>query len=192
MRSTATRSDAPGGWRRSARHAVLAILLATGLSAAGPAERLTDPVFGLAVTMPTASIPPAPASLMAACPDLANARWDRKAWVFGQVETPERSLTLIAGQFVDRRRPGTHETDAKGAIVLRQGDTCRLFGPAREVFDYGDDAIDPADLGRLASDSVARLRQAMGGADPLRAALAKAGAVPTAERSRILVEALGR
>lgn len=190
MRSTAIRSDAPPVRRRTVRRALLAVLLVVGLAAAGPAERLTDPVFGLAVPVPTQSIPPAPATLMAACPDLTNARWDRKAWVFGQVEAPDRTLTLIAGQFVDRRQPATREQDAKGAIVLRQGDTCRLFGPAREVFDYGDDAIDPADLRRLAMDAVTRLRAAMGGATQLRAALDKAKALPTAERSRMLVDAL--
>ncbi|HWU15952.1 MAG TPA: hypothetical protein VN157_18290, partial [Caulobacter sp.] len=62
------------------------------------------------------------------------------------------------------------EVDKVGVLLRRAPGACRLIGPPREVFDYGEDGVTPATLDVLAQDAARRYAQGLGG----RAALGKA------------------
>jgi hypothetical protein len=185
MRCTGIRSDL-------ARGLLLAVLLGCAAMPAR-AQALIDPLFGLAIQASPAFIPPAPADLARSCPELTTKRWDRQAWVFAHVSDGGKDYRIIAGFFIDRqaRDPSRgRETDSRGAIVVIADRACRLFGPVREVFDYGEEQLDAAILRRLAQDAVTRYAGAYGGMPALQAALRKHDALPDAKRSAILFDAL--
>lgn len=159
------------------RIAILALLagLAAGPVAAGPATQPTvDPLLGLKLPA-GARFTAAPADLAQACPALANARWDRRMWIFaqaGNASTAAGEILVVGGELVERAgdKP-TVEIDKVGVLLSRAPGACRLIGPPREVFDYGEDGVTEAALDALAQDAARRYAQGLGSPAALRKTL---------------------
>ena len=159
------------------RIAILALLvgLAAGPAVAGPSSQPTvDPLLGLKLPA-GARFTAAPADLVQACPVLANARWDRRMWIFaqaGNASTAAGEVLVVGGELVERAgdKPAV-EVDKVGVLLSRGPGACRLIGPPREVFDYGEDGVTPATLDALAQDAARRYAQGLGGQAALRKTL---------------------
>lgn len=163
------------------RIVVLALLagLLAGPAAARPPTQLpsqpsVDPLLGLKLPA-GARFTAAPADLVQTCPDLANARWDRQMWVFahtGNASTAAGEFLVVGGALVERTgdKPAV-EVDKVGVLLRRAPGGCRLVGPPREVFDYGEDGVTPATLDALAQDAARRYAQGVGGQVALRKTL---------------------
>jgi len=154
--------------------ALLASLAAGPVAARPPAQPSIDPLLGLKLPA-EARFAAAPADLVQACPALANARWDRRLWVFaqtGNASTTAGEFLVVGGELVERAgdEPAV-EADKVGVLLRRSPGDCRLIGPPREVFDYGEDGVTPAALDALAQDAARRYAQGLGGQATLRKTL---------------------
>jgi hypothetical protein len=164
--------------------------------AASPAPNAVDPVFGLSYQPAKVRFEAAPANLLSICPELENARWTRKLWIYAQTDGPHGRV-LVVGGFYAARPPAARppsalklETDPKGAVIETTATGCTLLGPAREVFRYPDDLVPPTVLRALAADLVKRYRTAFGGAATLANALRHQHREPTGARDAVLRDAL--
>jgi hypothetical protein len=157
---------------------LLAGLVAGPVVAQSTPRPSVDPLLGLKLPA-SARFTAAPVDLVQACPALANARWDRRLWVFaqtGNASTAAGEFLVVGGELVERapEAPAVKpvvEADKIGVLLLRTPGACRLIGPPREVFDYGEDGVTPATLDSLAQDAARRYAQGLGGQAPLRKAL---------------------
>lgn len=181
------------------RIAILALLagLAAGPVAARPLPQpppqpSVDPLLGLKLPA-GARFTAAPADLVQACPALANARWDRRLWIFaqtGNASTSAGEVLVVGGELVERMgdKPAV-EVDKVGVLLSRAPGACRLIGPPREVFDYGEDGVTPATLDALAQDAARRYAQGLGGQAALRKTLKRQRVVATQVKSSALRQA---
>jgi hypothetical protein len=175
------------------RIAILALLagLAAGPVAARPRPSV-DPLLGL--NLPAgARFTAAPADLVQACPALANTRWERRMWIFaqaGNASTAAGEVLVVGGELVERAggKPAV-EVDKVGVLLSRAPGACRLIGPPREVFDYGEDGVTPATLDALAQDAARRYAQGLGGQAALRKTLQRQRVRPEQVKSAALRQA---
>jgi hypothetical protein len=156
--------------------------------------RVTDPIFGLSFEAAKVRFEEA-GELLARCPELANARWSRRLWLFARSVEPSGSYAVVGGLYERRDPPNGEkrfEPDPKGVLLRERDSKCDLTGPAREVFDYPVDGVASETLRALARDAVNRYSAAFGGEAKLLAALArgKRKADLANPRSAILREAV--
>ena len=154
--------------------------------------RVTDPIFGLSYDPAKVRFEDA-GDIVARCPELTNARYGRRLWLFAR-STDQSATYVVLGGFFERRDSAQLQllTDPKGVLLRDRGSECELIGPAREVFDYRADGITPEILHALAGDAATRYAQAFGGRDKFLAVLArnKKKADLANPRSMILREAV--
>lgn len=155
-----------------------------------PAARLTDPVFGVRYVEGEADFTPAPAELLARCPELTTDKWTRRMWVYARSKERGVEHMVVGGQFVPRGG-GAAMADAKGAVLqLIDGGRCELVsGPARETFDYTDRVPGRA-LSALAADAACRGARAFGGRDAWLKLLAQQKRTPDKAKSELLAGAI--
>jgi hypothetical protein len=163
-----------------------------GLIAATHLPRPKDPIFGLPYDPARTQFEAAEEDLLSRCPELVNARWTRRMWVFARIDAAEGRFTVIGGYYV-RRDAGSGdkavETDDRGAVIQQTATECKLIGPAREVFDYPTEIAVPT-LEALARDAAARFVRAYGGNQKFLAALSRQKVNLNDPRSRVLREAV--
>lgn len=148
-------------------------------------------MFGLAYRPDRIRFEPAPPHLLAHCPQLENARWSRRLWIYGRAATPTGTVTIVGGTYVPKPpAQAAPLPDPKGAVIETSPGRCTLLGPAREVLQYPEDLIAPPVLHALIGDLVARYRAAFGGAAALRTVLRRQHALPTGRRDADLRDAL--
>lgn len=119
--------------------------------------RLTDPIFGLSYDPAKIRFEGAN-EVIARCPELVNARWGRRVFLFARSIEPSGTYTLIGGLY-ERREASAKgekrfETDPKGVLLREHESKCELIGPAREVFEYPVDGVTAGTLRALARDAV--------------------------------------
>lgn len=164
------------------------------LAVAAPAQQqLRDPIFGLKYDPASVKFESLPGRIAASCPELMNAKWDRKMWIFAQVSPAGFQYSVIGGYFIQRavqgKAPGI-EADKSGAVVRVSNGHCDLIGAARDVFDYPPEGLQTSLLKDLAKDAVCRYSRAFGGHEKFVATLRRQGVVITAPPSSILKAAI--
>jgi len=162
------------------------------LAAAGePPEEARDPIFGLSFQPAHVHFDPAPADLVKTCPDLVNARFDRRMWVFARLMADGADTMVIGGFYVARGGSGAKMfTDPQGAMLQRTDHGCVMIGPARESFDYKPDELDAAALQRLAADAVQRYSRAYGSLQAFQTQLRVQHADLSSPHSAVLRDAM--
>lgn len=165
---------------KSIAASILALLLVGLTPATGAGQtlpRVIDPIFGLAYDSAKIRFEEA-TDADTRCPELVNARWGRRAWVFARSIEPSGTYTVLGGLYERRAPPakgeGRFETDPKGVLLREHDSRCELIGPAREVFEYPVDGITAETLRALARDAVSRYATAFGGRPKFLTALARA------------------
>jgi hypothetical protein len=160
---------------------VLAALGAAACAAESsrPPAYVQDPVLGLRLPVAGLKLDPVPDDLRALCEQMAdNENWTARQWTFGVATSPAATYYLANGYF-KRRQPQRgerqyYQPDQGGGGVYQVADGTCKGDPARETFDVRDARqIPPEVLQQLASDLVARLEAAAGGAGRLRAEIKK-------------------
>ncbi|MGB6945083.1 MAG: hypothetical protein WBE37_21980 [Bryobacteraceae bacterium] len=168
-------------------------LIALALAAPAP-QQLRDPIFRLIYDPAIVKFGPVPDRIAASCPELTNAKWDRKMWVFAQVNPVGSQYAVIGGYFVKRAAQGRAtpeiEIDKSGAVVRVSNGRCDLIGAARDVFDYPPEGLQASLLKDLAKDAVCRYSRAFGGHEKFVATLRRQGVVLTVPPSSILKDAI--
>jgi hypothetical protein len=182
--------------RSRSTKSIAGLLLSLGFAAAAAtattvSPRLIDPVFGLEYRPDRIHFEPAPPGLLVTCPDLVNARWTRKLWIYSQVRRQATEYLVVGGFYVNRPpAPARLETDPKGAILQTSASGCTLLGPAREVFQFPEGLVAKPVLTALAADLVRRYRAAFGGRAAMQAQLEAQHASPADPRDALLRDAL--
>lgn len=160
------------------RNRVMATVLLTLTSIAAFAEDspplvLNEPVLGLRLKAADLKLDPLSEDVRAMCEQTAdNERRTSRLWVFARTNDARTTYYVVAGYF-QRRHPGpgeaAYEPTVNGGMLYVTGNQCK-GDPARETFEARnfDDTPQPV-LQQLAGDLAARLTQAVGGADRLRA-----------------------
>jgi hypothetical protein len=159
---------------------ILALLLVGLTPASGVGQtlpRVTDPLFGLSYDSTKIRFEDAN-EVIARCPELVNARWGRRVFLFARSIEPSGTYMVLGGLYEWREAPAKgekrFETDPKGVLLREQESKCELLGPAREVFEYPVDGVTAETLRSLARDAVARYAAAFGGGPKFLAALGRA------------------
>jgi hypothetical protein len=174
---------------RSLNAVLLFALLVTAACAGQP--KIVEPIFQMDVTRNIGQLQVAPPDLLSRCPLLTNERWSRRLYIFASADNAESGTTylVVGGQFIDPESGAMVEIDPNGALIALDVKHCRVYGPVREVFDYGVDGVPKSVLAALAADSVRRYEQMFGGAVPLRAAFRSDGITQSTVRSADLLKA---
>ncbi len=127
---------------------------------------------------------------MKTCPDLANARYGRRLYIFGAAVSAGVEYRLLGGFYVERKQGRDHLlTDPAGAIAILRNNACTLAGPARDEFDHPDQDVGRTALQALATDAAARYARAFGGQAALARMLRARGVRLDAKTSPILAMA---
>ena len=140
--------------------------------AADNIARVIDPVFGLSYDPSKIDFQKVDSDVFARCPELTNAKWDRRSWIFAEYRQADERYLAIGGYFVPRspaKKKPAFETDPNGVLLQLDGAGCKLMGAVREEFDYDTEPARAPILRALAKDAVERFDAAFGG----RRALAK-------------------
>lgn len=160
-----------------------AVVVAALSAVAGAAESkqapafVPDPILGLRLPVARLKLDPVPEDIRALCDQMAdNDTWSGRQWIFGVAKSPTATYYLANG-FYKRLHPQRGQTryyqpDEGGVYQIADG---KCSGdPARETFAVRDPKqIPPEVLQQLAADLVARLVQAAGGEQRLRADIKK-------------------
>ncbi len=160
---------------------------------AGPIPPAKDPLFGLVYDSKLVRFDKATPELPKTCPDLANQRWTRTSWIFARTSQNEAEYLVIGGYYTTRDSapaPPRYESDSAGALIQLTRTSCKLIGPAREVFDYPPAEIAPAVLRSLAADAVCRYADAFGSRQKFLNELQKQGVKLSRMRSSELKKAI--
>lgn len=161
---------------------------------------MIDPLFGLSYDPAAIRFEDA-SEVITRCPELVNARWGRRVFLFARSVEASGTYMVLGGLYERREPPAKGEnrfqTDSKGVLLREQESTCELIGPAREVFEYPVDGITAETLQALARDAVSRYAAAFGGGPKFLAALAREKkradlANPRAATLREAVQQIGR
>ena len=161
----------------------LVAMLATACAAAGARaaedapRSLRVPVVGMVYEVAAARFDPLPATVLRACPTLAdNGSMRSVLWIYAAAPAEGRTYYVVGGYGVRARpRPPDfprYEPLDEGTVFATDGEACTIFGEAREVFAtrYFEETPQPL-LRQLADDLMARLSQALGGRDAVCARL---------------------
>ncbi|NHZ98884.1 hypothetical protein [Massilia sp. CCM 8734] len=160
-----------------------AVVFAALSAVAGAAESrhaptfVADPMLGLRLPVARLKLDPVPDEIRALCEQMAdNETWTGRQWIFGVAKSPTATYYLANGYF-KRRHPqrgqGRYFQPDEGGVYQVADGKCS-GDPARETFAVRDPKQIPHEvLQQLAADLVARLVQAAGGGDRLRADIKK-------------------
>ncbi|MFP5393172.1 MAG: hypothetical protein ACLGI6_16760 [Gammaproteobacteria bacterium] len=159
------------------------LLLAAVGAGAGAAESnqrpryVQEPILGLRLPAAGAQLDVLPDDVRALCVQMAdNESWSGRQWIFGMARSATSTYYLVNGYF-KRRSPeageGLYFQPEDGGLYQVSGSACN-GDPAREAFAVNDPAQVPGEvMQQLAHDLARRLVRALGGADRLRAAIAR-------------------
>lgn len=154
--------------------AVLLTLVSVAAFARDSTPRiLNEPVLGLRLKAADLKLDPLPEEVRAMCEQTVDTeRRTSRLWVFARANDARTTYYVVAGYF-QRQHPASgearYEPTVRGGMLYVTGNQCK-GDPARETFEARnfEDTPQPV-LQQLAGDLAARLTQAVGGADRLRA-----------------------
>lgn len=171
--------------KRLCKRLCAAVVLASAGAGAFAAESsrvptfVQDPVLGLRLPVAKLKLDPVAEDIRALCEQMAdNETWSGRQWTFGVAKSPTTTYYLANGYFKrlhpQRGQRQYYQPDNGGGGVYQVADGKCKGDPARESFEVRDPKQIPHEvLQQLASDMVARLENATGGSERLRAAIKK-------------------